>query len=218
MGRYKFYNWMAPLLAITIALALATAPALAAPKNTPQKPILTKSGKQAALKQAADAVILAVPGSPTDQAAVPHYFGPFPNWANSPFTLPDATVEITGDGTGATATGHGRRRRRGHRHYHYQPGQRLYGCRLLTITGCRHGRHALKRWSARPVWFPPSRYRPAAAAIRTLGVSISPAAARPRMRLPSPMAASMRSRLSIRRRAATRSRRWISICRTDRTG
>ena len=104
MGRYKFYNWMAPLLAITIALALATAPALAAPKNTPQKPIMTKSGKQAALKQAADAVIMAVPGSPTDETVVPHYFGPFPNWVNSPFTLPDAIVTITGTGTNATAT------------------------------------------------------------------------------------------------------------------
>ena len=33
----------------------------------------------------------------------PHYFGPYPNWANSPFTLPNATVEIPGDGIGATA-------------------------------------------------------------------------------------------------------------------
>ncbi|MGZ4463623.1 MAG: hypothetical protein ACXVZP_12430, partial [Gaiellaceae bacterium] len=46
----------------------------------------------------------AVPSSPTDQTKVPHYFGPYPNWANSPLTLPDATVAISGDGTGATAT------------------------------------------------------------------------------------------------------------------
>ncbi len=45
----------------------------------------------------------AMPGSPTDQTKVPHYFGPYPNWSNSPFTLPDVTVEITGDGSGATA-------------------------------------------------------------------------------------------------------------------
>lgn len=38
-----------------------------------------------------------------DIPGVPHYFGPYPNWANSPLTLPDATVTITGDGTGATA-------------------------------------------------------------------------------------------------------------------
>jgi hypothetical protein len=45
----------------------------------------------------------AMPASATDPNKVPHYFGPYPNWANSPLTLPDATVNITGDGTGATA-------------------------------------------------------------------------------------------------------------------
>ncbi|HET6443711.1 MAG TPA: hypothetical protein VFI27_03945, partial [candidate division Zixibacteria bacterium] len=33
-----------------------------------------------------------------DESKVPHYFGPNPNWANSPFTLPDATVEIVNQG------------------------------------------------------------------------------------------------------------------------
>src|SRR5512147_121469 len=46
---------------------------------------------------------MAMPGSPTDETKVPHYFGPYPNWANSPFTLADAQVVITGDGTGAEA-------------------------------------------------------------------------------------------------------------------
>ncbi len=46
----------------------------------------------------------AAPGSPTDQTQVPHYFGPWPNWALSPLTLSDVQVTITGDGTGATAT------------------------------------------------------------------------------------------------------------------
>jgi FtsP/CotA-like multicopper oxidase with cupredoxin domain len=46
----------------------------------------------------------AAPGSPTDSTAVPHYFGPWPNWALSPLTLPDVTVAITGDGVGAQAT------------------------------------------------------------------------------------------------------------------
>jgi FtsP/CotA-like multicopper oxidase with cupredoxin domain len=46
----------------------------------------------------------AAPASATDATQVPHYFGPWPNWANSPFTLPNATVKITGSGTGATAT------------------------------------------------------------------------------------------------------------------
>ena len=41
--------------------------------------------------------------SPTDETKVPHYFGPYPNWANSPYTLPDAKVVITGNGSGAEA-------------------------------------------------------------------------------------------------------------------
>lgn len=45
----------------------------------------------------------AMPMDPMDESKVPHYFGPYPNWANSPFTLPNATVEIQGDGTGAAA-------------------------------------------------------------------------------------------------------------------
>lgn len=92
-------------------------------------PILTKSGKKAALQQAAAdilqrktssatsatttttsgppraaAQVLAAPASATDPTKVPHYFGPFPNWANSPLTLPNAIVGFTGDGSGATAT------------------------------------------------------------------------------------------------------------------
>src|SRR3970040_1774679 len=52
----------------------------------------------------------AMPMNPTDESKVPHYFGPYPNWANSPFTLPDATVIITvasgcsGSGAAAEAT------------------------------------------------------------------------------------------------------------------
>jgi FtsP/CotA-like multicopper oxidase with cupredoxin domain len=44
------------------------------------------------------------PSSPTDESKVPHYFGPYPNWANGSFTLPDVAVEITGDGSGAAAS------------------------------------------------------------------------------------------------------------------
>ena len=46
----------------------------------------------------------AMPTDPQDESKVPHYFGPYPNWANSPFTLPDVAVTISGDGTGAMAT------------------------------------------------------------------------------------------------------------------
>ena len=52
---------------------------------------------------AAPAPAPAIPASAVDESKVPHYFGPYPNWANSPLTQPDATVTITGDGTGATA-------------------------------------------------------------------------------------------------------------------
>src|SRR6478736_4746773 len=44
------------------------------------------------------------PTGATDASKVPHYFGPWPNWANSPLTLPTATVSITDAGTGAGAT------------------------------------------------------------------------------------------------------------------
>ncbi len=43
----------------------------------------------------ADRAPVAAPLSPVDQTKVPHYFGPYPNWANSPLTQPDATVTIT---------------------------------------------------------------------------------------------------------------------------
>ena len=45
------------------------------------------------------------PVSPTDESKVPHYFGPYSNWANSPQVLADAIVTISdGGGTGAEAT------------------------------------------------------------------------------------------------------------------
>ena len=45
----------------------------------------------------------AAPSSPVDQSKVPHYFGPYPNWANSPLASNKVTVAISGDGTGAKA-------------------------------------------------------------------------------------------------------------------
>ena len=36
----------------------------------------------------------AAPAGPVDESKVPHYFGPYPNWANSPLTVSDATVSI----------------------------------------------------------------------------------------------------------------------------
>ena len=53
---------------------------------------------------AASTPVGSAPTDPTDETKVPHYFGPYPNWANSPVTLPDVNVAILGDGSGATAT------------------------------------------------------------------------------------------------------------------
>ncbi len=47
--------------------------------------------------------LLSVPTGPQDESKVPHYFGPYPNWANSPLTTSSARVTVTGDGTDATA-------------------------------------------------------------------------------------------------------------------
>ncbi|HEY7625822.1 MAG TPA: hypothetical protein VH761_02100, partial [Ilumatobacteraceae bacterium] len=49
-------------------------------------------------------VASAAPASATDVTRIPHYFGPYPNWANSPQALANAVVTITGGGgTGAEA-------------------------------------------------------------------------------------------------------------------
>jgi FtsP/CotA-like multicopper oxidase with cupredoxin domain len=45
-----------------------------------------------------DTAQMMMPGEP------PHYYGPYPNYANSPLRLPDAMVTINGNGTGAAAT------------------------------------------------------------------------------------------------------------------
>src|SRR5512146_1861566 len=43
-------------------------------------------------------------GQTPDPTKHPHYFGPYPNWANSPLTTVDATVQFAdGCGTGANA-------------------------------------------------------------------------------------------------------------------
>ena len=84
MGRART-RWIVPVVAASMAMIVAqsvmaglvAAPAFAAP-----------------------------PGfSATDSSKVPHYFGPYPNWANSPQTLSDAVVAVTafGPGSGAAA-------------------------------------------------------------------------------------------------------------------
>ena len=53
----------------------------------------------------ATTMVSATPISAVDETKVPHYFGPYPNWANSPLTLPDATVAITGASVTAVPVG-----------------------------------------------------------------------------------------------------------------
>jgi FtsP/CotA-like multicopper oxidase with cupredoxin domain len=54
-----------------------------------------------------EAKVSAQPSSPVDETKVPHYYGPYPNWALSPLILPDVAVVFTAvapdTGTGAAA-------------------------------------------------------------------------------------------------------------------
>ena len=103
----EYPRWVYLIMAIGIAFIFGINQSHAA-----EQPILTKSGKKAALMKAAadlqakagSASLLGLPSTATDESVVPHYFGPFPNWANSPFTLPDAEVNINGNGSGTGAT------------------------------------------------------------------------------------------------------------------
>ncbi len=85
MSKHKFLNLVFSIM-IVASLTLSGS--------------LSASAQEAQLPSSAGA---AGPASPTDETKVPHYFGPYPNWANSPLTLPDVSVAITGNGTGATA-------------------------------------------------------------------------------------------------------------------
>jgi FtsP/CotA-like multicopper oxidase with cupredoxin domain len=91
MLNHKVLNSIISALMVVSLLLGGATQASAAPGNNP---VVAES-------------VSAMPGSATDGTKVPHYFGPWPNWANSPYTLPNATVEIvnsgTGTGSGATA-------------------------------------------------------------------------------------------------------------------
>jgi FtsP/CotA-like multicopper oxidase with cupredoxin domain len=84
-------NLLVAALAAALVSQMTVAPALAVP---------VRGGGG----HAAAAPVSAAPISPTDPTKVPHYFGPYPNWANSPQVLSNAVVGITGGGgTGAAA-------------------------------------------------------------------------------------------------------------------
>ncbi|MEP7134635.1 MAG: multicopper oxidase domain-containing protein [Chloroflexota bacterium] len=98
MKNRKFFNIVVSLMVLTTLLfgGNSSATALQARDTNASAASLSAQNAPAASTNA-------LPISPTDETKVPHYFGPWPNWANSPLTLADATVQITGDGQGATA-------------------------------------------------------------------------------------------------------------------
>jgi len=104
MTTRKGLQCMRLILLVLVVLSLGICASAQVQDQNTKKQRLTRANKTA-LKQAGfiPTPVLAMPAGPTDQTKVPHYFGPYPNWANSPFKLPDANVTITGDGTGATA-------------------------------------------------------------------------------------------------------------------
>ncbi|WP_053084070.1 hypothetical protein [Nostocoides australiense] len=98
-------GWTGKLSAAAVAVTLAifggsAAGALGAEQAVPAGAHL--HGARVAASSGGDA---ARPASPTDSTKVPHYFGPWPNWALSPLVKNNATVTIDGGGgTGAEAT------------------------------------------------------------------------------------------------------------------
>ena len=102
MIRHPYPRWIHLVLAAMMVLCLGITQGQAAPNKNSKKPRFTRADKTA-LKQGGFLQAPALPALIPDIKGVPHYFGPSPNWANSSFALPDALVEITGDGTGATA-------------------------------------------------------------------------------------------------------------------
>jgi FtsP/CotA-like multicopper oxidase with cupredoxin domain len=93
---------LAVIVAALLMALSAAAPAVA--DYSPPAASGTQATPASAAKpgtRTAQAAAAALPSSPVDQSKVPHYFGPYPNWANSPLTLADATVTIT---AGATQT------------------------------------------------------------------------------------------------------------------
>ena len=104
--KQRNYLFLLCFLLATVAGFWPLNPVCAA-TNTLKKPILTKSGRNAAIAAAAEAIPMAMPGPEIDPTKIPHYFGPWPNYAHSQFTLPDAIVTFTptdGNGSGAKAT------------------------------------------------------------------------------------------------------------------
>ena len=71
-------RFLATVMAFAMCATVVT-PAIAQPKPTAAAPAATSS---------------TLPSSTTDETKVPHYFGPYSNWANSPQVLANAIVTI----------------------------------------------------------------------------------------------------------------------------
>ena len=138
----------------------------------------------------------ALPASPTDSTKVPHYFGPWTNWALSPLTLPDADRHHHRRRHGRRGDRHGGRQRRRHRHHHHQPGQRLRAPARTVAHQSANGTGAAATATITNsgAIVAVDRRHPRAAATRRRS-SPSPAAARPPTPRRPPTAASTRSRV-----------------------
>ena len=89
MNKHKFLNIVISLLFIASFLVEPSSTGIAMPEGP---------------MESAEAIAApSLPTSPVDESKVPHYFGPYSNYANSAFTLADVSVDIIGDGSGATA-------------------------------------------------------------------------------------------------------------------
>jgi hypothetical protein len=106
------FGWFLTTLAImtftfgqgsAAAVQIATAQAAAAPAAVVSAAAAPAAAAPAAVAPAAvapaavapAAVVSNAPVSPTDQTKVPHYFGPYSNWTNSPQVLSDAVVSLS---------------------------------------------------------------------------------------------------------------------------
>ena len=74
------FGWIVAALAVA-TIGFGQGPAMAASAVVQGSPAVVPAAMPAAL-------------SPTDETKVPHYYGPYPNWANSPQALADAVVTL----------------------------------------------------------------------------------------------------------------------------
>ena len=102
MSTRKYPSWLNLILAVMLVLGLGIAQAQAAPniiiqknrysQNPARRPPSSRLPKPFSRPLWPPWRLLRT----VDETKVPHYFGPFPNWALSSLTLPDVAVQIIG--------------------------------------------------------------------------------------------------------------------------